>query len=1066
MRDEFKYATKCFRRGPWLATALLLTALLGAHAEQPPARTYSSADGLPRDAVTLVRQDSRGFIWMAAGDGISRFDGYQFTNYTTDDGLPDRRVNDLLETRNGMYWMATDSGLCRFNPMGIRLRTADSGFGATASTRDQQSAVRHHDQPMFIVYNPGAKPIVFNVLLEDDAGAIWCGTSEGLYRLDASPDGGAQLRFVDLEMPSEKASDRNVRAVMKDRKGVVWSCTESGALYRLLPDARIERYTQQNGLPPGEQISALLEDHEGNVWVGTKGGLCKLIAAPDPSRAVVAQIYGTNDGLASSWIRCLYQTRDGKLWVGTTAGLCLLAPQKDASAPKFQRYKVENGLCDFEVWDVTEDRDGNLWVASICNVTKIARKGFTRYGLEDGLKALFINSIFENQAGELFTINAPYQPTNALINYAGRRINKFDGFRFTSVEPNLPLNIAYHGWGWGQTIIQDHMGEWWIPTGAGLYRFPKVDRIEELARARPQLVSMMGGDSNHAEVFRLYEDSRGDVWIATTGLRFGLWRWQRATNSVQDLTPATGVPPNTDFSSFCEDRAGDLWIGTSEGGGLLRYSEGKFKRFTSHDGVPPGWIISLYSDCKGRLWIGSQLGGLNRIDDPTADTLRITKYTTRDGLSSNNIRSITDDSWGRIYVGTGHGVDRLDTVTGNVKRYTVADGLPKNVIEHAHRDRNGALWFGSPFGLSRFVPEQQETISLPSVYITGLRIAGVARRVSELGETNLPQLELASDQNQVSVDFIGLGADLGEELRYQYRLEGADSEWSAPISERTINYAKLAPGAYRFVVRVVNADGQQSSVPASFTFYVRAPIWMHWWLWALIASIFSLTIYALNRYRVARLLEVANMRTRIATDLHDDIGAGLSRVAILSEVLKQQMGDTSRQSVPLLTEIAESARALIGSMRDIVWAINPQRDDLSNVVFRVRQFASDVLEPQKIRLDFHFPSELESIKLDAEQRRHLFLIFKEAINNIAHHANCRSVSLGISVSHNQMMAIIRDDGCGFSRLHSQEAPTNGHLSHGLENMRSRAEEIGGRLNVDSSPGCGTSLTLTFPLKKP
>ena len=189
-------------------------------------------------------------------------------------------------------------------------------------------------------------------------------------------------------------------------------------------------------------------------------------------------------------------------------------------------------------------------------------------------------------------------------------------------------------------------------------------------------------------------------------------------------------------------------------------------------------------------------------------------------------------------------------------------------------------------------------------------------------------------------------------------------------------------------------------------------------------------------------------------------------MAILSEVVKQQMGDSAEQSAPLLTEIADSARALIGSMRDIVWSIDPRRDDLANVVVRVRQFASDVLEAQKIKLYFQAAPDLEKIKLDPEQRRHLFLIFKEAINNIARHAVCTLVSIDIRVSHNQLIAEIRDDGRGFSDVSPVEVPTNGREGgHGLENMKSRAAQLGGHLSVDSSPGRGTCLKLTNPLRK-
>ncbi|MBA2733485.1 MAG: hypothetical protein H0U54_11400 [Acidobacteria bacterium] len=1038
-----------------LLAGLLLAISVFSRAEQLPVRNYTAADGLPRDAVTRIEQDSRGFMWIIAGDGISRFDGYKFTNYTTDDGLPDRRVNDLLETRSGVYWIATEAGLCRFNPMGA----------PRLSRKDKDAATIHNDEsgstnePMFVVYNPVEKPLAFNALLEDETGAIWCATSEGLYRLDISANGDAQFNLIDLRTPTGSEGEKTATAIMKDRKGFLWIGTGRGVLYRLASDGRVERYAREHGLPqlqPTDNrgaIQGLLEDRDGVVWVGMRGmGLSKLVAEPDTSRPIVAQVYGPKDGLPSEWINSLYQTRDGKLWVGTSKGLSLYTPSAEQSAPSFRVYQEQNGLCDDDVWDITEDRDDNLWVASRCGAIRVARNGFTGYGVADGLANHFINSIFENRDGELFVTNIKGKA--GFSSYTGRGINKFDGARFTTGLPNLPSNLTYHGWGWAQMILQDHLGEWWVP-GFGLYRFPKVERIEELAQARPQLMKITGDDSIRTEVFRLYEDSRGDVWIATTGLHVSLLRWERATGIVHDHTAETGVPSGTDFTFFSEDRAGNLWIGAAEGGGLLRYRDGKFKRFTTTEGMPPGWIIYLYVDRAGRLWIASQLGGLNRIDDPTADVLRVVKYTTLDGLSSNNIRSVTEDEWGRIYAGTGSGVDRLDLETGNVKHYTSADGLPRGVIEVAYRDRHGALWFGSLSGLARFIPEQKESRSQPSVYITGLRVEGIARRISELGETNLPQLDLASEQNEVSVNFVGLGASVGEELRYQYLLEGATNDWSAPTTERTISFANLSPGTYRFAVRAVNADGHASQTPATFSFNIRLPLWQQWWFLGLVALALTLMAYSLYRYRVSRLLAVANMRTRIATDLHDDIGANLTKIAILSEVVRQQIGDDEAQAGSPLASIANISRDSVAAMSDIVWAINPERDNLLDLVRRMRQHAEEIFTSRDIELDFNAPDAEQNLKLGVDVRRDLFLVFKESINNAARHSRCTRAEIDLRIEGASLALEIRDNGIGFDTSTESEG-------QGLMSMRRRAQALRGTLEITSRAGSGTMVKLKIP----
>ncbi|MBA2731313.1 MAG: hypothetical protein H0U54_00320, partial [Acidobacteria bacterium] len=821
-------------------------------AEQVPVRVYTTADGLPRDAVDHIEQDSRGFLWVFTGDGLTRFDGYDFITYTTDDGLPDRRVNDLLETRGGTYWLATNGGLCRFNPRGIRLRNAYpvKPLSASPQTHTLESATHASDELMFVLYNPDGedrKAIVFNVLWEDEAGVIWCGTDRGLYRMEEK---GGQVRFdfVDLGRLTASKYEGLVTAIVKDRRGSLWVASDKSGLYRLLSGGHVERYTTEHGLL-ADGIASLLEDRAGNVWVGTnvlnEGGLCRLVPDPDPRSSIVAHAYTTQDGLPSGWIHSLQETRDGKLLVGTAAGLCSLIPWPRAGQSSFQVYSAQNGFCDKDIWGLSEDRDGNLWVASRCSLMKVARKGFTAYGATDGLDNPFVNSIFEGRKGELIVVSAS-------VGARGRGINRFDGRGFTSVSPRLPPHVKYHGWGWGQTIIQDHTGEWWVPTGGhGLFRYPQVESFERLGSINPKAIYPTRDELRAREIFRLYEDRRGDIWIATTVVT-GLVRWERSTGIFHELTEETGVPPKTDFTAFREDDQGNLWIGTAEDGGLLRYRDGRFRRFTTEDGVPPGWIISLYLDHAGRLWIASQLGGLNRVDNPSAESLRFIRYTTADGLSSNNIRSITEDAWGRIYVGTGHGVDRLDPETGRIKHYTVADGLPKNVIEHAYRDRHGALWFGSVFGVSRFVPEKEETNRPPSIYIKGLNIEGVAQPVSELGETELPSRELQPAQNHVSIDFGGLSFDLGEELQYQYKLEGADVKWSAPTATRSVNYPNLAPGAYRFVVRAVNADGQSSPTPANFSFVVLAPIWRRPWFVALLILATGLAAYTLYRYRVAR----------------------------------------------------------------------------------------------------------------------------------------------------------------------------------------------------------------------
>lgn len=481
------------------------------------------------------------------------------------------------------------------------------------------------------------------------------------------------------------------------------------------------------------------------------------------------------------------------------------------------------------------------------------------------------------------------------------------------------------------------------------------------------------------------------------------------------------------------------------------------------NGLPAGLIRGIYLDHASRLWIATGDGGAARIDDPQAEHPRFTVYNTANGLSSNQATAITEDRWGRIYIGTGRGVDRLDPTTGHIKHYTTADGLASNFVNVALRDREGALWFGTLQGLSKLTPEPDRPALPPPTLISALRVAGVSYPISDLGAAAVAGLELGSP-NPIQIDFVGLSLGVGEAIRYQYKLESADSDWSAPTEQRTVNYPNLESGSYRFLVRAVTADGTLSDAPATVSFRILPPIWRRGWFVTIAVILIGLTVYAADRYRVARLLELERVRTRIATDLHDDIGASLSRVAVLSEVVKRQTEVDHQESADMLSEIADSARGLVDSMSDIVWSIDPRKDDLKNVVSRIRQFASDVLEARAIDLEFRVPEEMADVKLGPEQRRHLFLILKEAVNNAARHSQCGSVSFDISLSNDRLVAEIRDDGRGFNLEAAERAPLIGRGGNGLGNMQARAAEIGGRLNIVSSPGAGTRLTLVVPLR--
>jgi ligand-binding sensor domain-containing protein len=545
-------------------------------------------------------------------------------------------------------------------------------------------------------------------------------------------------------------------------------------------------------------------------WAGGEA-LWRLNPNSGPNTPIVTPVYTMKNGLPGNRIEAFLETTDGRFWVATAGGWGGYV----AGADRFEGYTVANGLSDPGLKSLAEDRDGNLWVGTkAAGIMRIARQGFTSYTQSDGLTGTRIKSLFADRAGDLFA------KTSAAITGRGASwsLDCFDGKRFQAIRPRYPQRIRYFGWGWNQTVLQDHTGEWWIPTGQGLCRFGRAEHAEQLAGRAPKVVYTTEDGLPDNDMFRLFEDSQGDIWLSTAGKPHNpLTKWERATGRFRVYSEADGLPRiQASATAFAEDRFGQVWIGLYDGN-LVRFQNGHFTVYFESDGAPAGRIDSLYLDRAGRLWIGARGGGLARIDNHGEARPRFTAYTTAQGLSSDIVHSIVEDEGGRIYAGTARGVDRLDPTTGRTKHYTTAHGLARGELQ-VGRDRQGGLWFGSVLGLARLIPEADRPTSPPPILITGLQIQGVSKPLAGLGQTRVTGLMLRPNQNQARFEFLGLGFGPGELLRYQYRLEGSDPEWSSPSEQRSVNYASLRPGSYRFRVRAINAEGASSPQEATVAF--------------------------------------------------------------------------------------------------------------------------------------------------------------------------------------------------------------------------------------------------------
>ena len=364
-------------------------------------------------------------------------------------------------------------------------------------------------------------------------------------------------------------------------------------------------------------------------------------------------------------------------------------------------------------------------------------------------------------------------------------------------------------------------------------------------------------------------------------------------------------------------------------------------------------------------------------------------------------------------------------------------------------------------------------------------MGGESFPVSETGAQEVSGLTLEAGRNQLQVDYVGLSYAAGNVPRYQYRLEGADSTWGAPSDQRSVNFANLAPGSYRFMVRALDAEGAASPRPAVVSFKVMPPFWRRWWFVSSVALVLVAAALAarrmfaargrereradtaLRRSKEERLAELERVRKRIATDLHDDIGASLTQITVLSEVARQSLARDGLHSEQL-GQISAVSNELVEAMSDIVWAINPKKDHLSDLVHRMRRFASDVFTARGLRFTFDAPDAARDTRLGASVRREVFLIFKESINNVLKHASAARAGIKFRLEAGRLELSVSDDGRGFNpsdsvTLSGEYEPTDGTGGNGLYSMRRRAAERGGSYEVRSKPGEGTTVTLSLPV---
>jgi signal transduction histidine kinase/ligand-binding sensor domain-containing protein len=988
--------------------AALASGVLPVCAEQLPVQTFTVSQGLLPGAVWHITEDRSGFLWFSTSAGLSRFDGFTFRNYGPADGLPSHTVCCFLERSNGERWVGTSHGICRYQP-------------------EQQAPAR------FACYsNPsGDSGSRINALLDGVGNQFWLNADDGIYRVQETQNG---LSF-ELVLSTNQCPD--IRSAIAASDGSLWAVIDGGVCRRL-PSGKIERY----GIS-GEP-TVILEVAGGELWIGTRlSGVLILKLSESSGKYEISRSLAHKNGLAADDVTSLARTTSGQVWIGTREGLSLW------DGHSLRSYTRNNGLTNSYICYLYVSREGDLWAGTEGDVMHIRHDGLVTLDDRDGL--VFLRSLLLTRSGEVVALDDQHK---------GRiRFNLWDGSRFHSFEPAYPSSIKDFGWGATHIAVEDHLGDWWIATSQGLLRFHKPVHLPDLATMAPvaRYSTLDGLPTDN--IYSIYEDGHGDLWIGCMPPgRQGMARWNRTQNRIESFEHSPELSPSSVPSSFLDDDRGNLWIGFY-GGGVVRYRYGHFSAL-GPDGGPKGIVDALYQDSQGRLWGSSTGAGIFEIKDFNSNhpSYSIFRTAADVGSGASYLYLLESSSNGdKLYAGvTGVGVIEIDKNSGSARMFTRADGLAGEYLQAILRDPAGNLWFGMTQGLSIYRPSFSHPEPVPPVWIAGVSTGDEKKLVSDVGDLTVKAGEISPAQNRIEIQ-VG-SVSLRSPVRFQYRLEGASGGWSQPQEDRTFRFPNVRPGSYRFVVRALNRNNLPSSQTASVVFTILPPIWQRWWFETLAAIALLLLAYSAYRLRVRQLLAVERMRTRIASDLHDDIGAGLSQIAIHSEVLRQDSRGRPSASTQKLETIASTARALTASMSDIVWAINPRRDHLEDLVSRMRAFALDVCSAQGIELTFEAPEGGMNPLLATDARREILLIFKEAVNNAVRHSRATQLTIHLAMKHGSLLLSIHDNGSGFD-------PSGANSGHGVWSMKERAARIGAQLDITSTSREGTCIELELLVRR-
>ena len=1005
--------------------------------------------GLPNSTVTGVVQAPDGYLWLSTVTGLARFDGVRFRCFVGpwSRGLKVGGFNEIAAAASGLIWARAENGelVVRSDSEFTTPKQGPSGEGVralhTSTDGEVWATLVDGGIAQCLGGSPsgvaGNKPRLSTLPQSARYGGLVCSPV-------VLPDG--RVWFVTrsgdlLEWSHGQCTGRRppggagqqMLGVSKDGTGVVWVVGER-ALWRWH-----EGQWTPVALPGGAStpLQGVRAGAHAGVWIWSAHGIWRLargewVAARKTwadGDACFQPVMELVDGEGRAWFAT---AREGLLCVSASGQVTVLSDQK--------------GLPSSTIRCLAQDHEGNVWVATIGGLVRIKRRQLAVVAWDDVQGEIKATGLAGTANGSLW------------IGSDGKGL-----WRFGEDENRLSARVAFAAPKFCRSLVVDEHERLWVGTvREGLW-----------ALENGQLCQVRGATLPMGEARSLLAGSGGRIWIGNSK---GLYSW--AGGKLTHHTAPAGLG-TLDVRAMAMSQDGSLWVGT-QGQGLLRWRDGTWDLVAGTRSTLLSIVWSLYEDREGDLWIGTGGAGLARWRGGHLDM-----FTRTNGLGADTIYSIIEDDDKRLWLGTYEGLFSLKksefyaVSSGRSSRivpmvFTRGDGMPTlecsgGFQPTSHRTRDGRLWFSTTKGVVVVDSKREPPLGPPpAVRIEEVVVQG---RSVPFDST----LSLGPLPRRIEIRVTALSFRAPERVRFRYKLEDQDKEWIDLGTDRSVVFDTLTHGEHKFHVTACNSDGIWSGVGATLVMTVVPIWWETWWFQGGILGgalfLSGITLRRITTRRLQQRLDLARRqealereRARIAKDIHDDMGANLTEITLLSELAQSEDAPVAEMREDI-RKIAARARELTRSVDATVWAVNPEKDTLDSMVSYICTYAEDFLESAGIRLRLDVLSQVPPSVVAPEVRHNLFLAVKEALHNAVKHATASEVRLEISLEGKDFKLAVQDNGVGFpggcdglvKDGHDPGPVRRGRRGNGLLNMRKRLHDIGGSCRMCDAPGGGAKI---------